>query len=158
MTTKATDSHTRAPLRSTYQRIVEEIRTGVLLPGDRLIETELAERLGTSRTPVREAIRQLEADALVVHLPRIGSTLRELDHAETSELYEMRAVLEGTAARFAARAASDVELAALAELHRNMTQTDDFDDLSRLNRQFHDALLDAARNRFLIRSTQSISK
>ena len=88
-----------------YRRILEEVRVGHLLPGDRLMEVELAKRLGISRTPIREAIRQLESDGVVAHVPRVGASIRRLDHAEISELYDMRAVLEGTAARFAARAA-----------------------------------------------------
>ncbi|MDZ7907162.1 MAG: GntR family transcriptional regulator [Gemmobacter sp.] len=100
-----------------YRRLLEDIRAGSLPPGTRLRETELAERLGISRTPVREAIRQLEADGLVIHLPRQGATVRSLDYAEVIELYEMRAVLEGTAARLAARAASEVELSELAALN-----------------------------------------
>ena len=72
-----------------YLQLLDEIRQGRLLPGDRLRETELADRLGVSRTPVREAIRQLEADGLVVHAPRQGATVRRLDYAEVMELYEM---------------------------------------------------------------------
>lgn len=145
------------PGRDTYVRIVADIRSGAILPGDRLTETELAARFGVSRTPVREAIRQLEADGLVTHTPRVGATLRKLDHAEVSELYEMRSVLESTAARFAARAASDVELGELCQLHNAMRSTHDALALAQLNFQFHQALLDAARNRFLLRSAQSIS-
>ncbi|TMV83944.1 GntR family transcriptional regulator, partial [Thioclava sp. BHET1] len=96
-----------------YRRLIEEIRTGTLLPDMRLRETEIADRFGLSRTPVREAIRMLEADGLVEHLPRQGASIRRLDYAEVMELYEMRCVFEGTAARLAARAASEVELRAL---------------------------------------------
>lgn len=141
-----------------YLRIVSEIRAGKLMPGDRLTETDLAQRFGISRTPVREAIRQLEADGLVSHTPRLGATIRSLDHAEISELYDMRAVLEGTAARFAARAASDVELGELSSIHEAMAKTRTGEDLYRLNQQFHGALLDAARNRFLVRSVDAIHK
>jgi len=141
-----------------YHRIVADIRAGVLTPGDRLTETDLATRLGISRTPVREAIRQLEADGLVSHTPRVGATIRKLDHAEISELYEMRAVLEGTAARLAARAASEVELSELEAIHQTMVRTDDTAELYRLNLQFHAALLDAARNRFLVRAVQAVQK
>ena len=133
-----------------YQRVISEIRSGALLPGDRLTETDLAERLGISRTPVREAIRQLEADGLVVHTPRRGATIRSLGHAEISELYDMRSVLEGAAAQFAARAASEVELCELEAIHESMCAAKTTEELYSLNQQFHAALLDAARNRFLI--------
>ena len=140
----------------TYQKIVAEIRRGSLRPGDRLTETDLANRFGISRTPVREAIRQMEADGLITHLPRVGTTLRKLDYAEVSELYDMRTVLESTAARFAARAASDVEMEELASLNDAMCSADSPQALAELNLQFHRALLDAARNRFLTRATRSL--
>lgn len=141
-----------------YRRLLEDIRSGTLAPGARLRETELAERLGISRTPVREAIRQLETDGLVVHLPRQGATIRSLDHAEVVELYEMRAVLEGTAARLAARAASDIELAELAALNAELEQAPVGAAARELNRVFHRTLIDAARNRFLIKSMSALQK
>lgn len=138
-----------------YHRILGEIRDGKLLPGDRLTETELAARLGISRTPVREAIRQLEGDGLVTHVPRVGATIRRLDHAEISELYDMRSVLEGTAARFAARAASEVELDELAAIHAQMKAAEGR-EIYHLNSAFHAALLNAARNRFLVKAVGAI--
>ncbi|SNS77769.1 GntR family transcriptional regulator [Antarctobacter heliothermus] len=143
---------------ATYQRLLDEIREGRLMPGERLRETELAERLGVSRTPVREAIRQLEADGLVAHVPRIGASVRKLDYAEVMELYEMRAVLEGTAARLAARAASDVELQELETLNQQLARAGTGPEASRLNRIFHATLLDAAKNRFLSRSMLSLQR
>jgi len=143
----------------TYLQMLEEIRAGRLAPGARLRETELAARLGTSRTPVREAIRLLEADGLVVHVPRLGASVRRLDHAEVTELYEMRAVLEGMAARLAARAASDVELAELAALHAEIAGVADDPALAaRLNRDFHAMLLGAARNRHLTRAMDGLQR
>ncbi|PJF08045.1 GntR family transcriptional regulator [Pseudorhodobacter sp. MZDSW-24AT] len=141
-----------------YRRLLDEIRNGTLAPGARLRETDLADRLGISRTPVREAIRQLETDGLVIHLPRQGATIRSLDHAEVVELYEMRAVLEGTAARLAARAASDIELAELAALNAELDRAPVGDAARELNRVFHRTLIDAARNRFLIKSMSALQK
>lgn len=143
---------------SAYQRLLEEIRGGSLLPGDRLREIELSERLGVSRTPVREAIRQLEADGLVTHVPRLGATVRSLDYAEVMELYEMRAVLEGTAARLAARAASDVELDELDVLNDRLAEAGTGPEAVRINRIFHATLLDVAKNRFLAKSILSLQK
>lgn len=141
-----------------YRRLLEEIGRGDLPPGARLRETELAERLGISRTPVREAIRQLEADGLVTHVPRQGATIRVLDYTEVMELYEMRAVLEGTAARLAARAASDMELDELVALNDELAAADDASLAYELNRQFHLTLLDAAKNRYLIKSVNALQK
>lgn len=141
-----------------YRTLLAEIGAGRLLPGDRLRETELAARLGVSRTPVREAIRQLEADGLVTHVPRQGATVRQLDYAEVMELYEMRMVLEGTAARLAARAAGDIEIDELEAINGELARAADAATAFRLNRQFHRALLDAARNRFLRQSMESLQK
>lgn len=143
---------------SAYQRLLDDIREGNLLPGERLREIELSERLGVSRTPVREAIRQLEADGLVTHVPRQGATVRSLDYAEVMELYEMRAVLEGTAARLAARAASGVELDELEVLNDRLAEAGTGPDAVRINRIFHATLLDAAKNRFLAKSMLSLQK
>ena len=144
--------------QAAYRRLLDDIRSGALHPGARLRETELADRLGISRTPVREAIRQLEADGLVSHLPRQGATIRSLDHAEVVELYEMRAVLEGTAARLAARAASDIELAELVALNTDLSMAPAGLQAREVNRQFHRMLLDAARNRFLVKSMSVLQK
>jgi DNA-binding GntR family transcriptional regulator len=140
-----------------YDRLCDEIRTGALKPGARLTETELAERLAVSRTPVREAIRRLEAEGLVDHQPRTGAVVRRLAYPEIMELYEMRTVLEGTAARFAARAASPMEIEALLAINAEMAAAaGQLGVLVALNRQFHSRLLDAARNRFLVRSAASV--
>lgn len=141
-----------------YRRLLDEIRRGTLAPGARLRETDLAARLGISRTPVREAIRLLEADDLVTHTPRLGATVRRLGHGEVVELYEMRAVLEGTAARLAARGASMVEIEELAALNEAMAGAPTPETARDLNRQFHQALQQAARNRFLGRSMAAIQK
>lgn len=144
--------------RLIYHRLLDEIRAGDLLPGTRLREAEIAERLGSSRTPVREAIRLLESDGLVSHVPRQGATIRSLDYAEIMELYEMRAVIEGTAARLAARAASQVEIDALTALNDEFGHARNEREAATLNRQFHQMLLNAAKNRFLVRAVDSLQK
>lgn len=154
-----TDPHHGGPQgNSTYLRLLDDIRDGVLSPGDRLRETDLAERLGVSRTPIREATPQLEADGLVSHVARQGATLRSLDYAEVMELYEMRAVLEGTAARLSARAASDMELEELDTLNAQLDAAGTGPEATRLNRIFHATLLDAAKNRFLAKAMLSLQK
>ncbi len=141
-----------------YQRIIELIRSGQLIPGARLREVDLSERLGLSRTPIREALRALEADGLVQHQPRQGAVVRQLDHGEIMELYEMRAVLEGTAARLAARMVSDVELRALDGLNEDFATAPSPEVAAEINRRFHQALFGAARNRFLTQALEAIQK
>ncbi|WP_417721066.1 GntR family transcriptional regulator [Salipiger sp.] len=145
--------------QSAYARLLEDIRLGRLQPGTRLRETELAAQLDISRTPVREAIRKLEADGVVSYQPRIGAVVRMLSYPEVMELYEMRWVLESTAARLATRGASPVEIEELGAINEELgTALDDPARLTTLNRQFHDTLIAAARNRFLVRSVRSIEK
>ena len=76
-----------------YAQLLTAIRRGDFLPGDRLRETDVADRLSLSRTPVREALRRLEADGIVEHRPRVGAVIRQLSHTELVELYEMRTTL-----------------------------------------------------------------
>lgn len=144
--------------QTAYRQILSEIQQGRLLPGARLRETELAERLGISRTPVREAIRQLEADGLVTHLPRQGASVRGLEYGEVIELYEMRAVLEGTAARLAARMALPVEIEELAALNAQLAAAAVGAPAQEANRQFHRTLIDAARNRYLLKTVSALQK
>src|SRR3546814_4510444 len=92
-----------------YVRLKESIQTGELKPGQRIREIEMADRLRMSRTPVREALRRLEADGLLTFAPYRGMVIAELDHQAVMELYQMREVLEGTAAGLAARHASEAE-------------------------------------------------
>jgi DNA-binding GntR family transcriptional regulator len=144
--------------QAAYRILLDDIRKGALLPGARLRETDLASQMGISRTPVREAIRLLEADGLVTHLPRQGATLRSLDYAEVIELYEMRVVLEATAARLAARAASDLEIAELLALNADLAASPPGPVSQDLNRQFHRTVIDAARNRFLVKAMRGMQK
>jgi DNA-binding GntR family transcriptional regulator len=91
-------------------------------------------------------------------MPRQGATIRVLDYTEVMELYEMRAVLEGTAARLAARAASDMELDELIALNAEMAAATDARSAYDLNSQFHMTLLDAAKNRYLVKSVNALQK
>ena len=141
-----------------YQKLLAAIENGDLRPGDRLLETDLAQRFGVSRTPIREAIRRLETDGLVAHKPRVGAMIRVLAQQEIVELYEMRIVLEATAAQMAAKHASKAEIHTLKTLNAQMMQvaTDPY-KVAMLNRKFHGCILSAARNRFLAQSHKSLS-
>ena len=145
--------------KDVYPRLIDDIASGVLRPGDRLREVALAERLAVSRTPIREAIKDLEADGLVEHVPRVGAAIKVLSYAEVVELYEMRAVLEGVAARLAVRAASELELQELVKLNERMVASlDNATQMAQLNRMFHRALFNAAKNRYLLQSVSMVQK
>jgi len=97
-----------------FTKLMEAIKSGNFRPGDRLREVDIAERLSLSRTPIREALRRLEAERIVEHRPRIGAVIRTLSQTEVVELYEMRLVLERTAAEMAAKHAIEAEVDALS--------------------------------------------
>lgn len=142
---------------SAYELLLTQIEEGVLPPGTRLREAELAERFGISRTPVREALKRLELQGLIVHQPHHGAVVATLDYAEVGELYLMREVLEGTAARLAAQHASEVEIAVLAEMvERDRAIAGRSGELARSNRLFHQQLRNAARNRFLTKTLENL--
>ena len=141
-----------------YEKLISSILSGDLLPGDRLREIDLAKRLNVSRTPVREAMRRLEADGLITHKPRIGAEVRTLTQEEIVELYEMRIVLEATAAKMAAKHASNSEISILEHLNTDLLDaTSDPKIASKINRKFHSCILSATRNRFLFSSYNSLS-
>ena len=133
-----------------YEKLFHAIEIGEIGPGERLLEIELAKRFGVSRTPIREAIRKLESEGIIQHLPRVGAVVRQLGQPEIVELYEMRIVLEATAAEMAAQHASSAELATLDALNNDMLgASDDPNTVAQVNRQFHLCIVDAARNQFL---------
>lgn len=141
-----------------YEKLLAAIREGVYQPGDRLRELEVADRLKLSRTPVREALRRLEAEAIIEHRPRIGAVIRKLDHAEVVELYEMRVVLERTAAGMAAKHASPAETDEMQALNDALAKSvSDRQNAVTLNQGFHRCLYLATRNRFLLESARALN-
>ena len=141
-----------------YQQLFESIRRGELAPGSRILEVQLAEQLGISRTPVRDAVQRLEAEGLLVHAPRTGLVVRQLSKRDIIELYAMRAVLEGAAARMAAQHVSDAEITELEELNQAMSDAvGDVNAMVDANRDFHLSLYHAARNPFLLTTVTSLN-
>jgi DNA-binding GntR family transcriptional regulator len=133
-----------------YQAILTEIEHGRIAPGSRLTEAELAERLSISRTPVREALKRLEAQGLATHEPGRGMVVSLLDHDQLRELYDMREVLEGAAARHAAANASDAEIALIGEMAENEARLRGTAAAhAAANANFHRQIFRASRNRYL---------
>ncbi len=144
--------------REAYDRLRGAIQNGELAIGERVTEVGLATMLGISRTPVHEAIARLEADGLLTNEPRRGLVVTDLDHQQIVELYLMREVLEGAAARLAAHAASEIELGMFVNLVE--AEVDSLDDprrLSEINRNFRHLLALSAHNRYLLRSLNQLS-
>src|SRR6056297_120840 len=119
--------------KDAYQLILQAIDLGTYRPGDRLVESELADRFGVSRTPIREALQRLETQSL---LARDGRSLivASLDHNQMAELYVVRSELEGLAARLAARHATEEEVRVLqAMVEEDQVRVGDPAALSRTN-------------------------
>ncbi|MYM54711.1 GntR family transcriptional regulator [Thalassovita mangrovi] len=136
--------------KDAYTLILDAIDTGIYRPGDRLVESELAERFGVSRTPIREALQRLETQSL---LARDGRSLivASLDHNQLSELYVVRSELEGLAARLAAHHATKEEVDVLKEMVADdRALMNDPVALSRSNRRFHKQIHLASHNRYLV--------
>jgi len=146
------------PDRDVYQLILDAIDRGEFPAGARLVETDLAERLGVSRTPVREALKQLEAQGVAAAEGR-RLVVATLDHDQLGELYEVRAVVEGLAAGLAARHAAQEEIAVLREMvESDRALTDRPQALSQANKRFHRQLHRASHNRYLNRMLQDMRR
>lgn len=145
--------------KDAYTLILEAIEAGTWRPGDRLVESELAERLGVSRTPVREALQRLETQGM---LARDGRSLivASLDHNQLAELYTVRGTLEGLAARLAARHATDEEVHVLQGMVADDKRLLGGDPraLSRANRRFHKQIHLASHNRYLIQQLDLVHR
>ena len=144
--------------RDLHERILDAIDSGDYPPGARLLETELAERFGVSRTPVREALRRLESQGVVAHEPRKGAVVASLDYNQLGELYAVREVMEGLAARLAARFASPAEVQLLREMIASDRQETDPAKLAQANKRFHRQLHLASHNRVLSQTLDPVRR
>ena len=134
-----------------FRSLCEALQAGSYRAGDRLREEEVAQRLKVSRTPVREALGRLAARGFVEPGGGRGLIVRNLDISEVLELYAMREIMEGAAARLAAEHASAPEIDALRDIEQAFVEVSGTDTahMARLNRAFHEAICRAARNRYL---------
>ncbi len=153
---EAFDRFERTTLRSQVtEQLREAILGGALKPGERIVEVDLARRMGISRGPLREAIQRLREEGLVECVDGRGAFVKELSLSDIEELYQVRAVLEGLAARLATERLSAAEREQLRGQVPEMWEAarkGDVAALARLNRQFHGHLLQASGNSYLINS------
>ena len=138
------------PLREAVcESLREAIRKGILRPGDRLMEIQLSEELGVSRTPVREAIRKLELEGYVIMMPRRGTYVADLSIRDVNEVFEIRTSLDALAGELAAERITDEELEALQRLLVKLghyIEEGDMDKIVDTDTKFHDILYQASRN------------
>ncbi len=142
------------PLREViFNSLREAIIIGELRPGERLMEVQLAEKMGVSRTPVREAIRKLELEGLVDMIPRKGAHVAELSIKDIMDVLEVRASLDGLATALAAERITDDELKELKHINGQFTQYIEKENLNgsiKKDAEFHDIIYRASRNDKLI--------
>lgn len=148
------------PLREVvFESVRGAIISGVLKPGERLMEVQLAEKLGVSRTPIREAIRKLELEGLVIMMPRKGAYVADLSLKDITDVLEIRAALEGLASGLAALRITDEEIEELElialQFHKAI-EADDFDNIVQKDIEFHDKIFKATRNEKLLQITNNL--
>ncbi len=140
------------PLREiVFESMRDAIINGVLKPGERLMEIQLAEEMGVSRTPVREAIRKLELEAFVVMIPRKGAYVAGVSHKDVADVFEIRAALEGLAAGLAAERITEDEIEQMERvlLFEDGEETD-LDKIVARDTDFHALVYKASRNERLV--------
>lgn len=141
------------PLReAVYEAILDLITTRTLSPGQHLVETELAEQLGVSRQPVREAMQRLSNEGWVDLHPGYGAFVHTPTETEADQLLVVRSMLETESARLAAENATEEQIAHLKELvttGRGATETGDTEAVVRLNAEFHRTITVASGNKVL---------
>jgi GntR family transcriptional regulator, rspAB operon transcriptional repressor len=142
-----------------FKHLRHKIITGEAAPGTKLNEVALAEEIGSSRTPVREALHNLEMEKLIKSVPRIGYIVREIEPEEVEEMIEIRIALETLATKWASEKISHSDL---NRLENNIIQTEDSirrKDSKRvvgLDTEFHDIICKASKSRWIEEISQTL--
>jgi DNA-binding GntR family transcriptional regulator len=148
------------PLREViFDTLREAIITGELKPGERLMEVKLAEKMGVSRTPVREAIRMLELEGLVDMLPRKGAHVAELSVKDIMDVLEVRAAMDSLATRLAAERISDEEIKELKQIQVQFisyTEKENLQGIIKKDVEFHELIYHASRNDRLLQISNNL--
>jgi len=141
------------------ETIREAILKGNLKPGEKVAEPELAERFGISRTPIREAFRQLESEGYLTVIPRKGAVVAALSEQDVQEYYAIKSILEGYAAELAADKLSEKELEKLEAINerlKKLATEGDVKSFYRVHNEFHDLFLKASGNSKLVELIQQL--
>lgn len=150
------------PLREiVFEYLRNAILNGELEPGERLMELQLAQQLGVSRTPVREAIRKLELEGLVEMIPRKGAYVADVSIKDILDILEVRMFLEGLAAYFAAERMSDEEIDELKKISKKFEDeivTMEKEEMIELDNKFHDMIIKGSRNNKLLQIVQGLQE
>jgi len=142
-----------------FEQIKEMIVRGTIPAGKRMIESEIAESMGISRTPVREAVHKLEAEGLLNPLPKGGYVVRGLDISDIEETFEIRSILESFASYLAAHRHSNKEIVPLEEKMEEFQRyldKHDLKELARINTEFHELLYTLSRSPRLVKMIHNL--
>lgn len=155
--TLSMDNYQYMPLRDVvFHTLREAILHGELKPGERLMEIKLANRLGVSRTPIREAIRMLELEGLVIMVPRKGAQVAQITEKDLNDVLEVRLGLEELAVKFACRRITPAQVEQLEQAARNFEHVvetmapDDITALAEADVKFHELIYQATDNQRLV--------
>ncbi len=142
-----------------YLHLRDAILNGTYQAGDSLVETKLAEELGVSRTPIREALRQLELEELVTAVPSRGAVVQGISPQDVDDIFVIRLLIEGQAARWAALRMGEADLKRLRETVELMdfyTVRKDYRRLAELDTEFHDLIYAGSQSRVLRHTLTSL--
>jgi DNA-binding GntR family transcriptional regulator len=135
-----------------FDRVRDDILSGKYTTGEKIVEAKLAEELGVSRTPVREALKQLELDGLVENLPNRGVIVKGITDQDIGDIYTIRLAIEAIAARWSVHRMEKAELDQLKEIFELMefyAAKQDYDKFFELNTIFHETIYHATKSRYL---------
>jgi DNA-binding GntR family transcriptional regulator len=147
------DSQSGSLRSRVFSQLQNDILNGLYESGDSLIETKLSEEMGVSRTPIREALRQLELEGLVQSIPNKGVIVKGITEQDIRDIYTIRMLIEGLAARWAAEKATPQELEELkeaVELEEFYTAKNDRNHLIQFDSKFHDIIFRASKSKPLM--------
>lgn len=156
------DIQNHKPLREmVYEELKMQILTGAIIPGTRMMEVELADEMGVSRTPIREAIRKLEKEGLVTIEPRRGAYASMISTEDMVEILEVRQDLEGLAAFFAAERMQPAQLEELKEISSNYNDAvtrGSMEDMIKYDTRFHRIIVDSCHNKILVQMIEQLQE
>ena len=156
------DIQNHRPLREmVYEELKMQILTGVIVPGTRMMEVELADQMGVSRTPIREAIRKLEKEGLVTIRPRRGAFASSINTDDMLDILEVRQNMEGLAAFFAASRMTPDQLDKLKEISEGYNQAvldGDMEAMIDYDTRFHRAIVDSSNNKILVQMIEQLQE
>ena len=156
------DIQNHKPLREmVYEELKMQILKGSIIPGTRMMEVELAEEMGVSRTPIREAIRKLEKEGLVTIEPRRGAYASMISTEDMVEILEVRQDLEGLAAYFAADRMSEEQMNELrkeSDSYNDAVKRGNMEDMIRHDTRFHHIIVESCRNKILVQMIEQLQE